>query len=1276
MDTSAYNKEGATIHFKNKATATFQGGSAVSNEVDIPKTVDFINKNGTYEAGSKIKWTITVNNNKLSIPDAKIIDKIPYGLSLDTDTIELDGASISMGGKLTYTGNPATAGATGTLTCNLGDINESHKLVYYTTVTDPDAYNSNTPKTYTNEASFTGTGVPNDTKAHDDVGVPTSVILKEGDGYDRSTHFITWKITVNSNKISIKNAVVSDDILKKQKFVDGSFKVNGSVPTSGFSYTPADDNDSDKTGSFTYTFPTTPITNTYIITYQTEVTDNTYYAANNTTGKDLTNTAELQGSNIPNSTSTGKQKVVSEVIKKSNTGYDYLTREATWTIVVNQNKMSMKNAYITDIIGEYQEFVPGSVEINNASATLGTSATQKDAYYFDTETKTLRYNFANEISKQQTITFKTRIPEDKISYFYQNGDKQLSNTAKLIGEDIPSANTSSTATKTVSNILVSKTAKYENGKDFIPWEVVINQNQIPIQNAVLEDTLQEGLALDTESVQLFELNVASDGKYTVGNEVTLDASNVKYNGVTRLFEFSFNKTIDKAYMLKFNTDVDEQHRNSSFTNTIKFKGSHGTQQGTSGNIQVSYQTGGAGASGSNGSITIKKVDQDNNTKLLQGAVFELLDKDGNLLKVSSPTDSNGTAIFNKLKYRTFTVREKTPPTGYVKSNGTYTFTLKNEDGSRDISYQFENKKIKGNIEFTKLNKAGGMPLPGAIFTLYSASDSTFSSPISTAKSNASGLVSFQDVEYGNYIIKETTAPEGYLLSNGIINATVVEDGATVHLSSFVNDTIKGSIKIMKKDALTGTLLSKAEFVLYTENGVLFDKKETDSNGVIVFSDVPYGKYYFMETKAPEGYISSDIKQNVTVTGANEGTYEINNQPERSLLIEKVDADDDTIHLEGATFEVKDSKGVTVRVVTTDKDGKAMVEGLAPGEYIVVETKAPSDYQLSDIPEKTVTITAFSEITTPVKFADEKVRTLVIKKVDSKDASKELANAEFKITGPNDFSVTVKTNEEGKATVNGLSFGSYIITETKAPQGYQLAAEPKTIVVNDQSLIFTIDIGNDVYVPGPGPGPGGPTEGSGGTPTPAPTTTPTPVPTKTPSATPTPTATVSTTPAPTKMPSSTPAPAPSSKPTLTPTPTPKPIIEITPENTPKGGKVPVPEGSTASPGQKPDNGKITVDKDGKWTYAPEPGFTGKDEFTITVTHPDGKKEEVVVHIDVNKVPFGNPDNGKKGSDDNGKGVHIPKTGEKIPMAVLPVAVTGIVAGIIAFAGRKKKLRNSK
>lgn len=114
-------------------------------------------------------------------------------------------------------------------------------------------------------------------------------------------------------------------------------------------------------------------------------------------------------------------------------------------------------------------------------------------------------------------------------------------------------------------------------------------------------------------------------------------------------------------------------------------------------------------------------------------------------------------------------------------------------------------------------------------------------------------------------------------------------------------------------------------------------------------------------------------------------------------------------------------------------------------------------------------------------------------------------------------------------------------------------------------------------------------------------------------------------------------------------------ETTPEDTPTGGQVDVPEGSVPGIGEEPENGQVTVDEDGNWTYTPDPGFTGQDDFSITITDGDGNQQEIFIEINVEEIPAGAPE--------------LPKTGQTSDIWFY---FAGLALVLIGFKLRKKTI----
>lgn len=97
--------------------------------------------------------------------------------------------------------------------------------------------------------------------------------------------------------------------------------------------------------------------------------------------------------------------------------------------------------------------------------------------------------------------------------------------------------------------------------------------------------------------------------------------------------------------------------------------------------------------------------------------------------------------------------------------------------------------------------------------------------------------------------------------------------------------------------------------------------------------------------------------------------------------------------------------------------------------------------------------------------------------------------------------------------------------------------------------------------------------------------------------------------------------------------------------------------------------MTITKDGKWVYTPDPGFVGKDKFSIIVTDENGNEEEIFIEIDVEEVPKGTI---SEPGEDNNKPAQLPKTGEDSALPIYLVGGSVILLG--ALLSRRFKRSN--
>ena len=456
---------------------------------------------------------------------------------------------------------------------------------------------------------------------------------------------------------------------------------------------------------------------------------------------------------------------------------------------------------------------------------------------------------------------------------------------------------------------------------------------------------------------------------------------------------------------------------------------------------------------SKGSIEIEKVDSKNSSIKLAGAVFEVYDSEENL-KGTIKTNSQGKGSLGNLEYGEYTLVEKIAPLGYVLSSDRITVNVNSEG----ITYKtITNTKILGKINILKVDSADeNIKLPGAVFEVKDSEGTV----VDTITTDENGVGTSKELPYGSYTVAEVSAPSGYELSGESKNVTIDSNGQIIELT-FKNSKLLGSIAIEKVDSEDSEIkLKGAEFKVLNSDGEEVGNIVTGEDGKGSLGSLAYGEYTVIETKAPDGY---ELSLDLVVVEVNSKAVVYKTITNTKILgkinILKVDSADENIKLPGAVFEVKDFQGTVVDTITTDENGVGTSKELPYGSYTVAEVSAPSGYELSE-ESKNVTIDSNGE-TIELTFENTKILGKInILKVDSIDESIKLSGAEFEIRDLEGNTLdTIITNEEGVANSIQLPYGSYIVIETKAPEGYVLSDFSENVTINNENLEILLKVEN-------------------------------------------------------------------------------------------------------------------------------------------------------------------------------------------------------------------------
>ncbi|KFL81118.1 choice-of-anchor A domain protein [Bacillus cereus] len=320
--------------------------------------------------------------------------------------------------------------------------------------------------------------------------------------------------------------------------------------------------------------------------------------------------------------------------------------------------------------------------------------------------------------------------------------------------------------------------------------------------------------------------------------------------------------------------------------------------------------------------------------------------------------------------------------------------------------------------------------------------------VDTVTTNEKGIAEVKDLPFGDYFVKEISAPEGYIKVDTPVKVTIDNTNIIEFVMKNTKKVENGQFKLLKKDSESGQLLPGAKFDVIDKDGNVVETIITDDKGEALSKQLPVGTYTLKEIEAPKGYELSSSSVSVDVEAHKIVTIDVVNKkiPEKvtgQFEIVKVDAQDKTKVLSDAEFEVyKDGK--KVETLRTDKTGKVISQKLEPGKYTLKETKAPQGYKLLK-EEIEVVVEANKVVQVQVENAKELGSLQVIKK--DAESGKVLSDADFRLKNENGQVVreTKTTNKDGVVKFENLVPGKYTLEETKAPEGYK--AVEVTVEVN-------------------------------------------------------------------------------------------------------------------------------------------------------------------------------------------------------------------------------------
>lgn len=409
---------------------------------------------------------------------------------------------------------------------------------------------------------------------------------------------------------------------------------------------------------------------------------------------------------------------------------------------------------------------------------------------------------------------------------------------------------------------------------------------------------------------------------------------------------------------------------------------------------------------------LKELSQDERFKLgmndeilsVQFGVFaneDIKAADGSVIPADSlitygNCDENGELTFNcdlPIGYK-FYAKEMATDKHYILSNTHYTFDtayqgqeVETIEINLNSGQKIENNLIYGTIKSLKIDRETEKTIEGALFGLFKADETEFTkdNAILTVETDKNGIFVFENIPFGNWIVKELKPAENYLPSDDIHHITVSENEQFIEITA-VNDripelktiaTVDGEKEICATETFTLVdtveyqhLIPNKEYVL---KGVLMDK--TTGKELIINGETVTAETVFIPTE-PNGtatveftFDSKYIKTDTDIV-VFESLYKDNQE-----LAVHADIED-----EGQTITVKipeikttakanGKKEVTAKGEITIKDTVSFTNLTPDKEYtikgVLMDKSTGKPYEVND---KTVT----SEITFIPKKSNGKV----------------------------------------------------------------------------------------------------------------------------------------------------------------------------------------------------------------------------------------------------------------------------------------------------------------
>ena len=397
----------------------------------------------------------------------------------------------------------------------------------------------------------------------------------------------------------------------------------------------------------------------------------------------------------------------------------------------------------------------------------------------------------------------------------------------------------------------------------------------------------------------------------------------------------------------------------------------------------------------------------------------------------------------------------------VANNGAVTNDLIHQDYTQ-LKY-----RVVADVKLCKVQAEDpGKTISGISFRLYGTSD--YEDDIDmTAASGSDGTLTFKRIPAGTYKLQELGGSDDWLVDHDQKTVRIDENGL-VTISDITakegvwqfpdKPRIHGDLKLYKRSTVRSKEAASAIKAL----------KEAGENGNVTIDGT---KFTVISYRADKSAVEVKPEKSVIPGDSTPALNSIflKTMPSGNLLLSlKTSA---SLPIEGTSFHLSGTSdyGNDVSVDgTTDTTGAVVLKNIEKGTYTLQETKANEDYILNPS-QWTVRIDSSgnASIDNGEQYFDgwilrnePRYHDFSLRKVDAENTSQWLSGAEFRLQGVSELGTSVDkavtTDDTGLAEFLDIEKGTYILTETKAPEHHQLDAK---------SYIVTVTAFGDVYVDG-------------------------------------------------------------------------------------------------------------------------------------------------------------------------------------------------------------------